>query len=96
MAYAQKIDTTTNKPPPFIIAPCPDLCTHPCLQILDTAHVGEKWRIVNFYNDVRDKSALEMLLALDLDLFIPMLVLGEFNTHSRLWSPDNVDPSHWA
>ena len=22
MAYAQKIDTTTNKPPPFIIAPC--------------------------------------------------------------------------
>ena len=96
MAYAWKIDTTTNKPPPFIIAPCPDLCTHPCLQILDIAHVREKWRIINFYHDVRDKSGLEMLLALNLDLFTPMLVLGNFNKHSRLWSPDNVDPSHWA
>ena len=39
---------------------------------------------------------LEMLLALDLDPFTPMLVLGDFNTHSRSWSPDNMDPSHWA
>ena len=92
MAYSWKIDTTTNKPPPFIIAPHPDLCTHPCLQILDIAHVREKWRIVNFYHDVRDKSALETLLALDLDPFTPTLVLGDFNTHSRSWSPDSVDP----
>ena len=66
------------------------------MQILNIAHVGESWQVINFYHNVRDKSSLKALLALDHDPFTPMLVLGNFNTHSRSWSPDNIEPSHWA
>ena len=96
MAYTCKRDTTTNEAPPFSIIPCPDLCAHPCLQVLDIAHVGKLWCIVNFYHDMQDNSGLTALLALDLNPFIPTLVQGDLNLHSRSWSPDNIDPLHWS
>lgn len=56
----------------------------------------EKWRAINFYNDVRDPSALETLIALDLDPTIPTILLGDFNTHSPSWSPQGWDKSAHA
>ena len=96
MTYACKRDATMNEAPPFSIIPHPDLCAHPCLQVLDIAHVGELWCIVNFYHNVQDNSGLTALLTLDLDPFTPTLVQGDFNSHSRSRSPDNIDPSHWS
>ena len=52
MAYACKRDATTNEAPPFSIIPHPDLCAHPCLQVLDITHIGKLWHIINFYHNV--------------------------------------------
>ena len=73
-----------------------DLCSHQCILILDIAFDDRTWRLVNFYNDIRDKMVLDMLLELDLDLTIPMLVVRDFNTHSQSWSPQDVPPSQWV
>ncbi len=73
-----------------------DLCAHPCVMVLDLNFDNSVWRLINFYNDVRDASALDSLLALDLDPLIPTMVTGDFNTHSRTWSPEDVTPSAWA
>ena len=64
--------------------------------ILDLSFDDRTWRIVNFYNDVKDHSVLDMLLALDLDPIILTLVVGDFNTHSCSWSPLELTPSTWA
>jgi hypothetical protein len=64
-----------------------DLASHPCILISDF-HVGTHyWRVLNFYNDVADPSALSSLLGLDLDATIPTLIIGDFNLHSTSWSP---------
>jgi len=49
-----------------------DLCAHPCVMVLDLNFDDTTWRLINFYNDVKDPSALGTLLALDLDPRIPM------------------------
>lgn len=59
-----------------------DLCAHPCVQLLDIQMGREKWRALNVYNDVKDSSALETLIALDLDSTSPTRMVGDFNTHS--------------
>jgi hypothetical protein len=64
-----------------------DLVSHPCLLILDICIGTYYWRVINFYNDTEDPSALNTLLALDLDATVPMLVMGDFNLHSPSWSP---------
>ena len=64
--------------------------------ILDLRFNGRTWRIINFYNDVKDRSALDTLLSLELDLMVPTLVTGDFNTHSRSWSTKGIMPSPWA
>ena len=97
MAYSQKCDWVDGATPScFTISPCQDLCAHPCVQVLDLATGPEIWHIVNFYHNVWDATSLEALLALGLDPLIPTLVTGDFNTHSRLWSPPSITPSLWA
>jgi hypothetical protein len=64
-----------------------DLVTHPCLLITDIRVGTYYWRVINFYNDIVDPSALTTLLSLDLDATIPTLIMGDFNLHSPSWSP---------
>jgi hypothetical protein len=64
-----------------------DIIAHPCILITDILVGQIKWRAINFYNDVDDKSALSSLLSLDLDSTIPTIILGDFNLHSSSWSP---------
>jgi len=97
MAYVWKtINAKSNNPLPFLVISHPDICAHPCIQVLDIIHPRERWRILNFYHDIRDKSCLETLLALDLKVTTPTLIIGDFNTHSRSWSPKNIETSCWA
>jgi hypothetical protein len=64
-----------------------DLASHPCILISDFRVGSYYWRVLNFYNDVADPSALSSLLGLDLDATIPTLIIGDFNLHSTTWSP---------
>jgi hypothetical protein len=64
-----------------------DLAAHPCLLIVDLRVGCELWQVVNFYNDVKDPMVLQALWDLDLSTNIPTLLVGDFNTHSLLWSP---------
>ncbi|KAF8265194.1 hypothetical protein EI94DRAFT_1831353 [Lactarius quietus] len=73
-----------------------DLCAHPCVQLLDFCTGKEKWRVLNFYNDICDLSALDTLTVLDLDPTIPTLLVGDFNTHSPSWSLPGWDKSPHA
>jgi hypothetical protein len=73
-----------------------DICTHPCILITDLVMTDTYWRTINFYNDIDDPTALSSLLALDIDATIPTLLTGDFNLHSRTWSPPDWAPSHAA
>ena len=73
-----------------------DLCAHPSILITDITIGQFYWRTRNFYNDVDDPSCLRSLLELDLDSTIPTLLVGDFNLHSRTWSPPGWTPSHHA
>jgi hypothetical protein len=68
-----------------------DLVSHPCIQIIDVRVGQENWRVINFYNDVDDHSAMRTLQGLTLDATIPTLMVGDFNMHSRTWSPSGWD-----
>jgi hypothetical protein len=63
------------------------MVTHPCLLITDIRVGTYYWRVINFYNDTNDPSALTTLLSLDLDATIPTLIVRDFNLHSPTWSP---------
>jgi hypothetical protein len=73
-----------------------DLASHPCLLITDIQAGTYYWQVINFYNDVADPSALNALVALDLDATIPTLLVGDFNLHSPSWSPTGWDTSQGA
>jgi hypothetical protein len=73
-----------------------DLASHPCLLISDIRVGTYYWRVINFYNDVADLSALDALVDLDLDATIPTLLVGDFNLHSPSWSPTGWDTSRGA
>ena len=66
-----------------------DLAAHPCLLITNICIDKEQWRLVNFYNDVEDPSAMQALKELQIGDEIPTLLVGDFNLHSRTWSPGN-------
>ena len=68
-----------------------DLCAHPCILITDFSFNDTLWRSINFYNDVDDPSALTTLLSLDLDPTVHTVLVGDFNSHSRSWSPAGWD-----
>jgi hypothetical protein len=67
-----------------------DICAHPCILVTDLVMTDTYWRTINFYNDVDDPSALTTLLSLDLDPTIPTMLTGDFNLHSRSWSPPGL------
>jgi hypothetical protein len=96
MAYSckptQEGDNTTH----FTVVPRLDVCAHPTIQVLDLIFEKEQWRVINFYHDIRDNTCLQKLLEIDIDAVIPTLVIGDFNTHSRAWSPPDTPRSHWA
>ena len=70
-----------------------DLAPHPSVLIVDVRAGSQTWRLINFYNDVDDPSALSTLLSLDLDPLVPTLLAGDFNLHSYTWSPPGWNPS---
>jgi Endonuclease-reverse transcriptase len=58
---------------------------------------GHSFRLINIYHQVPEKGhSLHGLLASSLDSTIPTLVVGDFNTHSPLWSPPCLTRSPWA
>jgi hypothetical protein len=73
-----------------------NLVSHPCLLISDFRVGTYYWRVLNFYNDVADPSALNALLGLDLDATIPTLIIRDFNLHSTSWSPTGWATSRGA
>jgi hypothetical protein len=87
MAYARKPTQHTANIPRFSVVPRLDICTHHCVQVLDIVFDDdETWRVINFYRDDRDDSSMQTLLALDIDALSPTLIVGDFNTDSRMWS----------
>jgi hypothetical protein len=65
---------------------CNDLVAHPCILITDILAGHLLWRVINFYNDISNPTALSTLLTLDLESTIPTLIVGDFNIHSCAWS----------
>ena len=58
-----------------------DLVSHPCILITDIIAGSRYWRVINFYNDTDDPTALTELTGLDLDSTIPTMIVGDFNLH---------------
>src|ERR1700677_1606878 len=73
-----------------------DLVSHPCILITDIIAGSRYWRVINFYNDTDDPTALTELLGLDLDSTIPTMIVGDFNLHSPTWSPTGWAKSRHA
>ena len=93
MAYARKPTQFSIKAPRFTVVPRLDLCSHPALQVLDVIFDdNQTWQVVNFYHDIRDDTAMQALLSLDIDALTPTLIVGDFNTHSQ--DPDVVPARH--
>ncbi|KAI0291350.1 hypothetical protein B0F90DRAFT_1823974 [Multifurca ochricompacta] len=76
-----------------------DICAHLCILVGDLQISAQTLRIVSFYNDVCNPSALHMLLALTLDDMPTVLVLrptqsGDFNLHHPDWAlPGSSTPT---
>jgi hypothetical protein len=96
MAYARKRGQCPQTNPVVSVVPRLDLCSHPCIQVLEIVWDKETWHVINFYHDIRDNTGLQTLLALDIDAVTPTLVVGDFNTHSPTWSPQGNPRSGWA
>jgi hypothetical protein len=97
MTYVRLHDQVAKFKPNYCqMIVCNDMASHPCLLITDIRTGTYYWRVVNFYNDVVDPSALDALVGLDLDATIPTLLVGDFNLHSPSWSPTGWDTSRGA
>src|SRR6266404_4265283 len=59
-----------------------DLVAHPCVQLLEVRAHRIHFRVVNFYNDVADPTALQTLMHLSFPDLTPHVLLGDFNLHS--------------
>jgi hypothetical protein len=88
-----KCKQVANRISPLKVVPRLDLAKHPTILITDIYVQKDMLRVVNFYNDVDDPSSLNTLLSLDLDPTVPTLLLGDFNLHSRTWSPSSWERS---
>jgi hypothetical protein len=88
-----------------------DLSSNYHLMTLDVHTDHETFRIYNIYHDActSDKNedpsqtswatrvqSLHDILSIDIDPLIPTIIGGDFNTHSRSWSPQGVRQSPWA
>src|ERR1700744_1045805 len=88
MIYVHKFTQTHGcKQLPIQIVPCNDLVQHASIMIVDAYADKSCLRIINFYHDTDDPTCLRTLMALDMDITIPTLLIGDFNLHSRTWSP---------
>jgi len=96
MTYAHKGTPNPHNKTPFTTVPRLDISTHPCLQVLNVVFDTKMWHIINFYHNVKDRSSLQALLALDIDVATPTLVVSDFNTHSPSCSPQTIPCSTWA
>ena len=96
MAYSRKQMRANKDTTHFSIVPRLDVCTHPTIQVLDLIFENEQWRVINFYHDIRDNTCLQKLLEIDINAVIPTLIIGDFNTHSQVWSPPDISRSQWA
>jgi len=67
--------------------------------VLDFSFKDETLRIVNVYHRIPDELShhnLLHLLSSELDPLLPTLLLGDFNTHSHIWSFPYSTISPWA
>ena len=66
-------------------------------QVVEVIVSGTIFLLVNIYHSVRDhKLALSHILPHLLDPVTPILVVGDFNTHSSTWSLPGVTVLSWA
>ena len=97
MTYARTHDRTKVRKPNLLRSSARrDICSHPCILITDISSRSFTWRIINFYNDVDDTSALSTLLSLDIDPLIPTLLAGDFNAYGTTWYNTFDGPSPTA
>ncbi len=82
-----------TRPTALHVAPRNDLIAHPSIQLLEIRAHRIHFRVLNFYNDVADLTALSALLHYQFNDSIPHILLGDFNLHSRSWSPSTWAPS---
>ena len=75
-------------------------------------HTGlESFRIYNLYHDAHSndsddnndqlsrktrRHSLDFITSIDIDLMIPTVIGGDFNTHARAWSPPEICQLTWA
>lgn len=95
MTYARKYARTKEgkRSTPIRTIPCLDLARHPSILITDHHVEQDRLCIINYYNDVDDKSSLQTLLSLSLNTTFPTILIGDFNLHSRSWSPETIPRS---
>jgi Endonuclease-reverse transcriptase len=95
----------------FSITNCIDLTSNYHMLTLDIHTNYKMLRVYNIYHDActEDKKdnpsqsscttcqkSLEDILAIDTNLHVPTIIGGDFNTHSRAWSPTRIRQSAWA
>jgi hypothetical protein len=91
MTYRRK--QVNNRLNPIQIIPRLDLAKHHTILITDIRVHKDTIHVINFYNDMDDQSSIKTLLQLDLDPMVPTMLVGDFNLHSRTWSPQNWEQS---
>jgi Endonuclease-reverse transcriptase len=58
---------------------------------------GHQIKLMNFYHHVTDhQPKLEFLLSTSIDQETLTILASDFNTHSYLWSPRDINESQWA
>ena len=92
-AYTHRWVINPQFEPSFSIVPHLDIFARLCLQILDIVFDRKTWHIINFYHNMWDISSLQALVSLDIDTITSILVVGDFNTHSPSWSPQDISQS---
>ena len=96
----------------FVVTNQIDLASNYHIMTLDIHTNSESFRVYNIYHDVcmsdRDdkemvrsshticQQSLNSITAIDLNLCVPMIIGGDFNTHSQAWSPQGIHQSPWA
>ena len=73
---------------PLRVVPRLDLVQHNTILITDIYIGNNLLRAINYYNDVADSSSFASLTSLELDPTVPTILVGDFNIHSRTWSPE--------
>jgi hypothetical protein len=73
-----------------------DLASNHHLLTLDIHLGSSSFCIINIYHNTDHPSSLRNILDLDLNPVTPIVVGGNFNTHTHTWSLAGIQPSPWA